>query len=110
MQVTVSNPAVFDGYVLTLNITHVRKTAAERSIEAHGNRLPQAAEIANHRHRRLLRARRERPRRCAADECDERAAVHSITSSARASSIGGTWRPIVLAAFRLITSSNFTGT
>ena len=61
--ITVGNPAVFDGYVLTLEITHVRKTAAERSIEAHGNCLPQAAEITDHRHRRLLRARPKRPRR-----------------------------------------------
>src|SRR5262249_49865163 len=36
-------------------------------------------------------ARRERPRGCsAAEERDERAASHSITSSARASSVGGT--------------------
>src|SRR5438874_2143062 len=49
--ITVSNPAVFGRYVLTLEITHVRKTVAERSIEAHGNCLPQAAEITNHRHR-----------------------------------------------------------
>jgi hypothetical protein len=47
-----------------------------------------ASEKSDHRHR-LLRARRERPRgRCAAEECDERAALHSITSSASASSVG----------------------
>ena len=33
---------------------------------------------------RLLRARRERPRRCAAEKRDELAPPHSITSSARA--------------------------
>jgi hypothetical protein len=45
----------------------------------------------DHRHRRLLRARRERPRgRRAAEKRDELAAVHSITSSARASTLGGT--------------------
>src|SRR5262249_36249235 len=33
--------------------------------------------------------------------------VHSITSSARASSVGGTSRPSALAVFRLITNSNF---
>src|SRR5262249_24369274 len=44
-----------------------------------------AAEEPDHRHRRLLRARRERPRgRRAAEQRDELAAVHSITSSARA--------------------------
>jgi len=35
--------------------------------------------------------------------------IHSITSSARASSVGGTLRPSALAVFRLITSSNFVG-
>src|SRR5215471_2759132 len=34
------------------------------------------------------------------------APTHSITSSARASSVGGTSRPIALTALRLITSSN----
>ena len=39
----------------------------------------------------LLRARRERPRRRrAAEQRDELAPFHSITSSARASSVGGT--------------------
>src|SRR5947209_15697200 len=35
--------------------------------------------------------------------------TYSITSSARASSIGGTSRPSALAALRLITSSNLVG-
>src|SRR5262245_14422424 len=38
-----------------------------------------------------------------------RTTCHSITSSARASSVGGTSRPSALAVFRLITSSNFVG-
>src|SRR5262245_45842838 len=60
---------------------------------------------------RLLRARRERPsNRRAADERDEIAAPdHSITSSARASSIGGTSRPSAFAVLRLITSSILVG-
>jgi hypothetical protein len=42
-------------------------------------------------HRRLLRARCDRPpRRYAAEKRDERATFHSITSSARASNVGGT--------------------
>src|SRR6266511_1176784 len=57
----------------------------------------------------LLRARRERPRSRAADKRDELAALHSITSSARASSVGGTSRPRVLAVLRFITSSNLVG-
>src|SRR5262249_53679677 len=57
----------------------------------------------------LLRPRRNRPRSRAAEQRDERPARHSITSSARASSVGGTSRPSVLAVFRLITSSNLVG-
>jgi hypothetical protein len=34
---------------------------------------------------------------------------YSITSSARASNVGGISKPIALAALRLITSSNFVG-
>src|SRR5262249_45240641 len=57
----------------------------------------------------LLRSRRQRPRRRAADERDEVAALHSMTSSARASSDAGTSRPSALAVLRLTTSSYFVG-
>ena len=50
---------------------------------------------------------RERPRgRRAAEQRDEIAAFHSITSSARASRVGGMAIPTALAVLRLITSSN----
>ena len=56
----------------------------------------------------------DRPRRCAAEQRDERTAVHdflvhSITSSARARSVGGTVRPSALAVLRLITNSILVG-
>src|SRR5215472_11394782 len=58
----------------------------------------------------LLRARSERPRRRrTAEQRDELASLHSITSSARASSVGGTSRPRALAALRLITNSYLLG-
>ncbi len=58
----------------------------------------------------LLRARRERPRcRGAANERDERAAVHSMTSSARTSSDVGISRPSALAVVMLMTRSNLVG-
>src|SRR5262249_61522836 len=54
----------------------------------------------------LLRPRRERPRgRRAAERQDERAALHSITSSARPSSEIGTLSPSAFAVLRLMTSS-----
>src|SRR5262249_55523954 len=59
---------------------------------------------------RLLCARHERPRDSrAAEQRDQRAAHHSITSSARASSDGGTMTPSALAVGRLITSSSLVG-
>src|SRR5262249_22732991 len=56
----------------------------------------------------LLRARSERPCcRCAAEQRDERAARHSITSSARASRVIGKVRLSAFAVLRLITNSVF---
>src|SRR5262245_32546412 len=57
----------------------------------------------------LLRVRRERPRDRTAQQSDEGAAPHSITSSARCWRIQGTSRPSAFAVLRLITSSNLTG-
>src|SRR5262245_7252671 len=59
----------------------------------------------------LLRSCRQRQRhRRAAEQGDELAASHhSITSSARASSVGGTVKPRVLAVLRLIASWYFVG-
>src|SRR5262249_5609197 len=54
---------------------------------------------------RLLRAGSERPRGRAAEQRDELASFHSITSSARVISDGGRSRPSALAVLRLITSS-----
>src|SRR5262249_41924871 len=54
--------------------------------------------------RRLLRARRERPSGHAAEQRDELAPFHSITSLATESSVGGIVRPSALAVLRLITS------
>src|SRR5262249_7331714 len=50
----------------------------------------------------LLRARGERPRGRAAEQHDERASPHSITSSARVSRVVGTLRPMPLLGGRLI--------
>src|SRR4051794_4220236 len=67
-------------------------------------------QCANGRHLRLLRTCRERPRsRRAAEQRDELAPPHSMTSSARASSEGGTSNPRALAVLRLITNSYLVG-
>src|SRR5262249_23545677 len=55
-----------------------------------------------------LRARRERPRSCPAEQRDERAAPHSITSSTSESRLSEILTPSAFAVFMLITSSNLT--
>src|SRR5262249_59145507 len=57
----------------------------------------------------LLRARRERPRRRAANKRDELAPPHSIASSASCPSCKGTSRPSALAVFMLMTSRYLVG-
>src|SRR5439155_9388418 len=92
---------------MALDVTGFAQAAAEGG--HHGcpraGRLP--VEKPDHRHHRLLRACRERPRDCrAADEREELAPpdlwAHSITSSARAMSVGGTSRPSALAVARFM--------
>src|SRR6266498_789881 len=56
----------------------------------------------------LLRVHRPFRRR-AAEQRDELAPSHSITSSARASSVAGTSRPSAFAVLRLITNSYLVG-
>src|SRR5262249_29656718 len=103
-------PAVLDGDVRTLDITEVTQTQAD-SLKPRGKRRWRChAEESDPRHlARLLRAHRERPRGRAAEQRDELPPFHSITSSARASSVRGTSRPSALAVLRLSTSSNLVG-
>src|SRR5262245_48606463 len=94
-------PAIFDRDILALDIAGFIQALTERGREGHIARSCRAVEKPDHRHRRLLRARRERPRRRrAAEKRDELAAPHlgghSITSSASASSLSGIWRPSAL--------------
>jgi hypothetical protein len=102
-------PAVVDRHVLALDVAGFFEALA-KGTQALGNRLVRSDfEKADHRQCRLLCARRERPRRHAAEQHDEVAPSHSITSSARASSVGGTSRPIPFAVARLMTRSNLVG-
>src|SRR5262249_16812104 len=104
-------PAVFNGHVLALDVAAILQALAKcaqtvrHSVSRSGVKKP------DHRHRRLLRARRERPRcSSAAEKRDELAAGgHSITSSAMAISLSGIWRPSAFAVLRLMASSNFVG-
>src|SRR6516165_3221843 len=100
-------PVVLDGDIPALDVPGITQAFAECSRIGCGGIGSTAEEESDDRHRRLLRARRERPRgRRAAEQTDEGAPPHSITSSASATSIGGTSIPSAFAVFALITSSN----
>src|SRR5262249_16363341 len=103
-------PAVFNSEAHAFDITSLSEALAKsaQTIALSVGRV--GVEEPDHWHRRLLRARRERPRSSrAAEQRKEGAAFHSITSSARASSAGGMVRPSALAVGRLITSSSLVG-
>src|SRR5262245_40561857 len=104
--VLAAGPSIFNGHVLTLDETDFLQPLAERGHIGHWcagciTRPDEADEWDG-----LLRARRERPCCRVANQGDELASRHSITSSAMASSRGGKLRPNALAVLRLITSSN----
>src|SRR5215510_13407832 len=111
------SPANVDLEIAALVPTQVFQALPERADP--GVRIPVAlGEIVQHRNATdtlaLLRARRARPKerrrgRRAAESQDELAAPHSITSSARASNMGGTSRPSAFAVLRLMISSNLVG-
>src|SRR5215813_7276092 len=95
-------PAVFDRDILPLDIAGFLKTFTEGGHKERVSSGRSAAEESDHRHRRLLRARRERPHdRRAAEQRDELAALHSITSSAATSSLSGTVSRRILAVWAL---------
>jgi putative ABC transport system substrate-binding protein len=103
------SPAVLDFNGFAFNPTQLAQALHEStgpwSLTRGGGR----AQVPDGRAPRRLRPRRKRPRSCsAAQQRDELAASHhSITSSARASSVGGTVMPSTVAAWTLITSSIF---
>src|SRR5262249_46999517 len=105
-------PAVFDLDVLSFDESVLGETAMKsREIVLPADRRC-AAEKSDQRESALGERWSDDDRRrcrCAADQRDEFAALHSITSSASASSLSGTGRPSALAVLRLMTSSNLVG-
>src|SRR5262249_46687742 len=101
---------IFDCNVPALDVAAFRDTPAERIQEIPTRSGRNGGEKPDNRHLSLLRSRPERPCRCrAAEKRDELAPLHSITSSARASSAAGTSMPSALAVLRLMTSSYLVG-
>src|SRR5262249_29996066 len=102
-------PAELDPHVLAFDVALFIQTSTICAQMGRSRSRRLKAEKSDHRHSRLLLpARRERPRRRrAAEKRDELAPPHhSITSSARASSVAGISRPSALAVGRLMTNSN----
>src|SRR5262249_3767898 len=85
-----ATPPELDRYILALDVARLIQPWAEGSQHGDVALSRSSAEVPDHRHCRLLRARRDRPSDCCATEKrDELAPPHSITSSARASTDGG---------------------
>src|SRR5262245_25586833 len=95
--------AVFNLDILAFSITDVTEPKSEGDEICHALiRIRRVSgHIADHRHR-LLRAHRQRPRGCRTAERDERAALHSMTSSASTSNLSGISRPSAFAVLKLI--------
>src|SRR5262249_27560185 len=106
-------PAVFNCYVLTLDVAGFAQSFAERCQQTRHRLRRIRMYISDDWNGRLLRARRERPKKRRRDrraaKHDELPALHSITLSARSTRPAGTSCPIALAVLRLITSSNVVG-
>src|SRR5262249_14218521 len=92
-----------------INVAGLTKSLAERGHPARVGAWGPTAQPSDQGHRRLLRPRRDRPRRRAAEQSNELAALHSITLSARSTIDDGTSKPIAFAACRLIANSNVVG-
>src|SRR6516165_611301 len=102
-------PPIFDRHIPAFVITGSTEAATECLHKVCCCAGRRGVHVANDGHSRLLRARRERPRRRAAEKRDELAALHSITSSAVICMISGTVTPSAFAVLRLMTSSTLVG-
>src|SRR5262249_252809 len=102
----VFGPAVFDRDVLALDITALLQSLAECAHRPGEPLKRLEVQKPDHRHGRLLRPRGDRPGGRTTKQRDEVAPLHSITSAAVESSVGGTVRPSILAVPALMTNSN----
>src|SRR5262249_59640360 len=94
------SPAIVQGDVPTFDESGIIQALPDHRDEGRVDGGRTGAEYANHRHR-LLRARRDRPRCPTAEQRDEPASLHSVTSSAPARTPSRTVRPRALAVFTL---------
>src|SRR6516164_5453416 len=101
---------MLDCHVPALDMTSFGETPSETGeTNVIGFRRP-LAQITDHRDDRLLRTNHLRiGEGHAGKQRDKLAPLHSITSSARAESVGGISNPSVFAVFRLITNWKLVG-
>src|SRR5262245_3088734 len=107
--VTTLRPAVFDQHAAALDIAGIGKALAERIRGMREFPRRGSAEEADDWGSLLRKCAHWPRRRRAPKQRDELAPPHSITSSARASSVSGISSPSILAVSKLMTSSNFVG-
>src|SRR5262249_6695214 len=107
--VCATSPTELNCYVLAFDQATLAQASPECGEHIHGVLRRPTAHKSDHWLGWLLCTCRERPRRHATEQRDELASLHSITSSASASSLSGIWRPRAFAVLRLITSSNLVG-
>src|SRR5262249_23898668 len=103
-------PAIFDRHIPPFGIAVFAQSSPKRTQQGCEHVARSSIEEPDHRHRRLLRARRERPCSRAPDERDEVAPPHhSITSSASRRNDSGIVSPSAFAVLRLTVRSNLVG-
>src|SRR6516162_975704 len=102
-------PAIFDREIAAVDPAEIAHSLHEGGGPLALRRRATRSEQSDSRHLRLLCARRERPRSRAAEQRDELAALHSITSSASVIKVFGIVMSSALAVLRLTTSSNLVG-
>src|SRR5262249_10367702 len=101
------SPTIVERDVLTLDKARFIESLPDERNQRRVDSRRTTAEQSDHWQCTLFRPPRERPGGCRTTEGrDELATPHSITSSARASSAGGTVRPSILGVCALMTSSN----
>src|SRR5262245_8085523 len=103
-------PTELNGDVLSVDVASLLQARTKCSQEMGICLSGSAADVSDRLDGLLgLRPCRDRPCDRAAEQRDELAPLHSITSSARASTVDGTSRPSVLAVLRLMINSYFVG-
>src|SRR5262245_28772144 len=103
-------PAILDRHVAAVGPSELAQSPHESGGPvAPGRGRTDAEESDDRPFAGLLRPRGDRPRRRAAEQRDEVAASHSITSSARTSNEGGTSKPSAFAVLRLRIVSYLVG-